>query len=370
MPSNAEPTYDELFALGRAEAATKRPELRMGRGDLSEMCIAAGAAMGSAVSTYAAGRHRALTTNGSGQDLADLALDRWRITKGLATPAKGHVRLTRPAGAAPAGTILAGDTVATPRDTSGKRVELTLDAPVIFGLGDLGPHVVAVTATIPGPDGNVDKLRVTEWVSTPFDSTIAVTNPDPIAGGNPDQADDSLRQSIRDFPNALRRATIAAIAYVVGRVDGVGSVTVAEEMIGGRETGIINVFVSDAQGQGNPALVTAVQAAIPSVKAGGAMVNVWAGAMVKQPIKLQVTLAAGIAPADAAELVANIRRAVAAGVNRGSNGELLTRDKIRYYSIATDPTLVKAVTVITPPTDVQPAADTSIRISETDVEVI
>lgn len=369
--SNTEPSYDDLFNLGKAEAASKRPDLSYRRGDISEMTIAAAAAMGTHVATYAADRYKATTTEGENQDLQDLAEDHWQINRVQATSSIGTVTLSRPSagGGEPSGTLAAGFVVATLQDSNGVSIQFALDNAVAFGLSDLGPHDMTVTASVPGPTGDVGAGAIRSFPSSPFDPTITVTNAQPTAGGDPDESDDSLRADIRNFPNAIRKATNDALAYWTGEVPGVANVTVVEEFIDGLYTGIVNIYVSDINGASNDALINAVKAQLPNYKASGAIVNVLGGAVISQTIVVSITLVAGL-PADAAAaLVANVRAAILAGVNATETGATLLRDEIRRWGVNVDPDRIKSLTVTTPPGDVSPAAYQIIRDQLSDITV-
>jgi len=370
MPSMTEPTYQQLFELGKAEASFDRPDLSFRSADISEMVVAACAAMAAHVAAYAADRHRATTTEGEGDDLAALAEDHWSIVKVLASPAKASVSIQRTNGnGAPGGTLDAGTLVATARDATGRVVEYTLDTAQGWALVELGPKAVNVTCTATGKIGNVDVGKINRFSATPFDSTFTVTNPQPAAGGNPDQDDPSLRADIRAFPTAVREATGDALAFHLGRIPGVGDLLVVEEVIGGLPTGIVNVYLNDSTGAVNDALILAVLAELPKHRASGAIVNLVAGSFLTQTIDITLVLAAGLPAATVAALVADVIAAVVAGVNRLTKGQRLERAAIRGFAVSVDPDLIRSCIVNVPATDVEPNPPQSIRISPGDVAV-
>ncbi len=86
---------------------------------------------------------------------------------------------------------------------------------------------VGVQALQPGPDGNVNKQSLTVMPTPPKDID-AVTNEDPIDGGQVAEADDRLRERAKHALERAGNATVNAIRFAVLQIEGVQGVEVLD----------------------------------------------------------------------------------------------------------------------------------------------
>ena len=357
----AAPTFQDFFNAGRAEAIDRRPDLTFDEGDISEFVVAATAAMADHLTGYFAGRFQATYLDGaSGDDLTTLADDHWNVQRFPAVAAGGNVVFSRPSGAAPAGTIAAGTLVATDFDALGNSIQYTTDVDLHFSLGELGPKTVHVTATATGLSTNADINSVDRIITALFDTSFVVNNPvEKMAGGDDAETDDALRERVRGLPATLRRGTLPAIEYGATSVAGVKRATAIEEtdVVTGYQTGIVDVYVSDASGNSNPSMVSSVVTELRNWRPAGSVVNVTGGLLQTQNVVLSVVARLGT---DTQALVANITAAVTARINKLKIGETLSPDIIKQAVLNVDDTLL-SVNVTTPAVAVVPPAGTLIR---------
>lgn len=360
------PTFQDFFNAGRAEAIDRRPDLTFDEGDISEFVVAAIAAMADHLTGYFAGRFKATYLDGAeGDDLTTLADDHWNVQRFPAVPSGGNVSFQRPApgvGSAPSGTIAAGTVVATQKDALGNEIQFTLDVNMNWTTGALGPQVGHVTASASGLATNAALNTVNRIISTLFDPTFTVNNPsEKMVGGADAETDPDLRERVRNLPATLRRGTLPAIEYGAQTVSGVKRATAIEEFdvaAGlGYQTGIIDLYVSDANGNSNTGMVNSVKTELRNWRPAGSVVNVFGGALVTQNIVLQVVARLGT---DTTTLVANIIAAVTARVNKLKIGETLSPDIIKQAALNVDESLL-SITVVTPAVAVVPPAGTLIR---------
>jgi uncharacterized phage protein gp47/JayE len=257
------PTFNDYFTAGRAEAIDRRPELTFDEGDISEMEMAAAAAMADHLTEYTAQRVKATFLDGAfGNDLTTLADDRYGLQRLAANAATVTITLTRASGTL-IGTVPAGTTVATQKDSLGNEVQYTTDVDQAFASGQLTANV-ACTCTATGPGGNVAAGTINRMVSTGLFDTFTVTNAARAAGGADTEDDDSLKDRCRQFYSTLRRGTLKALEFGARGVAGVANVTASEP-----GDGTVSLFVSDASGGYSPTLLTDVSTEIENWRAGG-----------------------------------------------------------------------------------------------------
>jgi len=357
------PSFDDLYNLGRSEAIIRRPELLIATGDISDMILAASAAMGDAVVAYLAEQIRATFLDGaSGDALAKLTDDHWGIQRQDAAAAVGQVTFTRPSsgGGEPSGSLAIGFIVATEPDENGERQEYALTAAASWALSETGDKTVAVAAAATGRAGNAVAGAVTALTSVPFDSTITVTNAAPMAGGVEAESDEALRERARQFPATLRRGTLAALEYGAKLVVGVATATATESA-----TGLVAVYIADADGLSNYELEQAVAEELENWRAAGVVVEVAGGTLVEQAINYSLTVALGT---DVAALEPLIESALTARLERlpvsdgtSAGPAVLRREVIASTVIAVDPAAILGVTVATPAADVVPPAGSLVR---------
>lgn len=361
----AAPSWQDYFNDGRAEAINRRPDLTFDEGDITEMYMAAVAAMADSLTGYFAGRFNATYLDGAqGDDLTKLADDHWNIQRFAPNAATGQVTLSRTnANGAPAGSIAAGSVVATQKDANGTEYQYTTNTDVAWTLGDITSKTVNVTASLTGPASNAGLSTVNRLVSTPsgapFDSSITVNNPSSrMAGGADEESDDDLRERVRNFPATLRRGTLDALEYGAKTIDGVASATAVEELdINGVQTGVVFLYVTDASGNSSTPMINAVIAEMINWRAAGIFVNVQGGSLLTQNIAITITARAGV---DTQALVPRIQAAVAARVLKLKIGESLTLDIIQQAVRNVDDA-IKTVTITNPAVSITPSPNQIIR---------
>lgn len=360
----AAPTFQEYFDAGRAEAINRRPDLTFDEGDISEFVVAALAAMADHLTGYFAGRFKATYLDGAeGDDLTTLADDHWNVQRFPAVSAGGLVSFQRPApsvGTAPAGTLTAGTIVATDKDALGSEIQYALDADLNWSAGELGPKTAHVTATVTGIATNAATNTVKRIISSTFDSSFTVNNPvEKMAGGDDAEADADLRERVRNLPATLRRGTLPAIEYGATTIAGVKRATAIEEtdVQTGYQTGIIDLYISDANGNSNGGMIAAVDAEQLNWRPAGSVLNIYGGLLQTQNVTLAVVARLGT---NTQALVANIIAAVTARINKLKIGETLSPDIIKQAALNVDDTIL-SITVTTPAVAVVPPAGTLIR---------
>lgn len=215
-------------------------------------------------------------------DLQTLAVDHFgdQFKRPLAQKAIGVVTFSRPTSAAGNVSILAGTIVKTPADASGNSQRYVTIADVLM----VGTSINAsVEALVAGRDGNVDSAVCTVVESALTDPTVTVTNAQPFSGGAPIMNDADYRQFIRNLIESIKGATIAAIEAKAKTVSGVVNANIVEiekvviEWNIGTEMPIgtyfripyATLYIADANGGANAALLAAVKAAIETVRACG-----------------------------------------------------------------------------------------------------
>lgn len=220
-------------------------------------------------------------------DLQTLATDHFGDTfkRPLAQPAKGIVTFSRPTSGAGTVNILAGTIVKTSPDAGGQSQRFrTIAAVTLAGL----TINASVEAIVPGINGNVASGTCNQIETTLTDPTIVVSNSLGFSGGAAIMNDQDYREYIRNLIEAIKGATIAAIEAKAKTVSGVVTATIVEieqvvkEWIIASSTTTGDYFriprptlyISDANGTANQALIDSVKAAIEFVRACGVYIKV------------------------------------------------------------------------------------------------
>lgn len=319
MPDS--PTRAELFDLGAAEIRARsdarppgtrvNPDVVFLEGSDLNILNASASAMADEVVRQVVLRETALFLDGAKrEDLDRLVADRFSptVVRKAATPSVGDLVLTRVAGALPAFTLPAGSRIKT---GSGVDVETTVT--VSLAAGSNGPVTAPAQARTAGISGNVAANTLTQFSTPPSDPEVHVTNPEPFAGGDETETDARLRARARNFFLTARRGTFAAIEFGALTVPGVRQATAVEEIDAfGHPTGRVALYVADALGQGNAALVSAVRNAEVEYRAAGVWVDASGSIPTFVPIRYRLRFAAGVDSTRAFDLV---RSATIAAVN-------------------------------------------------------
>lgn len=361
------PSRTDLFEVGAAEIASRsaaRPvnqrisasEVFTEGSDIN-VVTASASAMGEEVVRQLCLEIAALYLDtAEGEALDRLVADRFSptIVRKEATPAVVTLQFSRSSGALPAETFPAQS-----RYRTANGIEFATSLAASLPAGSYGPVTVTATCVDTGQAGNVAANTVTQFNTPPADSAIVVTNPEPAAGGDDPETDARLRQRARDFYNAARRGTVAAIEFGALTVAGVRLASVTEEVDqNGDETGRVSLAISDAQGQGNAALAAAVRGALLEYRAAGVVVDVIAAVPVFQAIALRLRFRTGVDPAVA---FASVQQAVLASVNALAPGATLPVSLITAAARQVQGVIVLDDAVQTPAGDVVPAQNEVIR---------
>lgn len=332
------PSFSDFLTVGLAELQSRRPDLLVNDGDVTEAMLHAASAMADLLARYAAQAFKATFLDGAkGQELTDLVDDHLNLQRHDASPAVVSLTFTRPTAAAGAGTIVAGARFATGSTADGKQVVFTLDADVVFGGGTLTMPGTA-TAEIAGVSGNVVAGTVTAKLAPSFDASITVTNAATAAGGSEEESDDDLRDRARSLWQTLARGTIAALVYGAKLVPGVSAATVFED----EGTGHVTVRVADSTGNSNLAMAALVATELENWRAAGIAVDV--DRVTKQLVNLALRLRVrrGFSVGAIASLV---NAAVAARINKLEVGEVLYMDTVIAAAISVAPDSIVDVEV-------------------------
>jgi uncharacterized phage protein gp47/JayE len=338
MATTIAPTFDDLFKAGRAEAINRTPSLTFDEGDISEMEMAAAAAMGDHVTEYAANRVKATFLDGAfGDDLTTLADDRYGLQREPAVAAT--VLMTfHLTSAGPSGTIPAGTVVSTLPDSQGNQIQFTTDTDLGWANTDT-TKTVSATCTQLGVLGDVAPNTITRLVTTGLFAGFTVFNAAYAAGGADEESDDSLKDRCRTFYSTLRRGTLAAIEFGARQVAGVANATAVEP-----GDGTVNLFVSDASGNSSPSMLTAVATEEDNWRSGGVVVNVYGGSVFTIPtINVSLTLRPGVSVS-----LQDVQNAVAGRVSKLKIGEDLSPTLIKNAVATVDPDGILDVTVNVP----------------------
>lgn len=361
------PSRTDLFEVGAAEIASRsaaRPvnqrisasEVFTEGSDIN-VVTASASAMGEEVVRQLCLEIAALYLDtAEGEALDRLVADRFSptIVRKEATPAVVTLQFSRSSGALPAETFPAES-----RYRTANGIEFTTSLAASLPAGSYGPVTVTATCVDTGQAGNVAANTITQFNTPPADPAIVVTNPEPAAGGDDPETDARLRQRARDFYNAARRGTVAAIEFGALTVAGVRLASVTEEVDqNGDETGRVSLAISDAQGQGNAALAAAVRGALLEYRAAGVVVDVIAAVPVYQAIALRLRFRTGVDPAVA---FASVQQAVLASVNSLAPGATLPVSLITAAARQVQGVIVLDDAVQTPVGDVVPAQNEVIR---------
>lgn len=224
---------------------------------------------------------------GGPDDLQTLAVDHFGdlFARPLAQKAIGIATFSRPNALAGNCTILAGSVVKTEQDANGESQRFETIADVIM----VGTSINAsIRALVAGVKGNLDPGLIVQIETALTDPSITVTNASETTGGAPIMNDGDYRQYIRNLIESIRGATIAAIEAKAKTVSGVVSATIVEvekiviEWDISTETPIgdyfripyATLYIADANGTANAALIAAVRTAIEVVRACGVKINV------------------------------------------------------------------------------------------------
>lgn len=211
----------------------------------------------------------ALTIDGSfGSDLDAVGYERTfgTILRVGASPAVVPLVLLRPTAAAGAGTLFQGSTFTL------NGTLFTLDTDVPFAATQTGPIVTTATASTAGSLSSIPALTSGAWApaSGVFDPTVTIYTTDISAGAADAQDDRGYKSALRNFPQAVQKGTLAALVFCALSVPGIKQATAVDG--GDLSTGPYSapvMYLADANGQCNNALLQNVRNALVSYRCGG-----------------------------------------------------------------------------------------------------
>lgn len=315
------PTRQTYFQIGADEVLDRSAARPVGQRISSEevftegsdvnIVIASASGMAEEITRQLALREKALLLDGaSGIDLDRLVGDRFSptIVRKQAVPAVATLTLSRTTGPLPAITLPIGTRVRTPSS-----IEFRFTSAVSLPAGSTGPVDVVAEAVVAGTAGNVAVGSLSTFSEPPADPNLVVTNVEPAAGGDDVETDPRLRARARDFFRTARRGTLAAIEFGALTVAGVRQASAIEEVDAlGWPTGRVTLYIADALGQANAALVTAVRGALLEYRAAGVIVDVVSAVPQYVEVLYRLRFSAGVNTTVAAE---SVRLATVAAVN-------------------------------------------------------
>jgi uncharacterized phage protein gp47/JayE len=346
-------SWQDFYDLGKATLQTRRPKLVVEEGDVSDAILAGASSMATALVAYANRKFRATFLDGAEEeDLTERARDRG-VERDTGAKSIGRITLTRPTASLGAGTILAGKRVSTESDETGASVSFTLDNDVVFGGAELVKTDVAATCSVVGKTGNVAENTVVRFIDDIFDPTIIPSNPTRFAGGVEQESDEELRDRVRGFFLTQARGTIDALDFGARQVPGVDRVSITVD-----DSGVVTVYVADAQGNSNAALVEAVRVELENWRDAADVIYVTGGVIVNQAVSISITVRTGV---DINAMLTTIRDAIISRVGRLNPGETLYRDMISGAIRDVDRDAIQGVDVLVPAANVAPTANQLIR---------
>lgn len=356
----AAPSYQDLYDYGRYVLQARRPTMVVNPGDVSDSIIAGMATCVDVGIGEAAGRFRSTYLDGAeGDDLTAEASDRG-TDRIAGVEAIGAVTLARLSFAAGAGTIPAGYTVGSEQDSSGAFSTYTTDTAAVFGPTDL-TKTVNVTCTLTGTQGNVGAGKVTRMLGgTPFDPSITVSNSAIFVGGGPEESDPDLRDRAKsEFVNRAKGTEAAVIkgAKTVKQVRRVSAIL-------DEDTGVVTLYVADADGNSNSAMVDAVRAAMPDWAPIDAIVNVVGADLLIVAIDISLTVRSNVDPA---QIIDKVRAAIVSRLALLNPGETLHRETISGVRDSVDKQNIVLLRVNTPAADIVPSANQVIRTTTSSI---
>ena len=359
----AAPSWQDIYDLGRYVLQVRRPTMVVNQGDVSEGFIAGAATMVDASIGANAAKFRATYLDGAEDDdltaeASDRGTDRFQGVRSI-----GTVTLTRVSTAFGAGTLPAGFTVSSEPDETGAFSTYTFNTPVVWGGLDT-TKTVNVTCTLDGPQGDATPGTVTRMtagdVGAPFDPTITVTNAARFVGGANQESDEDLRARTKgNFKDQVRGTESAVItgAKTIPQVKRAADITDAD-------TGVVTLYVSDASGNSNAAMVAAVEAVMPDWIPIDSIVNVVGADLLVQAIDISLAVRAGT---DVAVIIDQVRKSIVSRLNLLNPGETLEREFISAAALAVDKINITRCTVNVPAAAIVPAANQAIRTTTNDI---
>lgn len=354
------PTRATYFNLGAEEVIARSkarpPAQRISRdavfteGTDINIILASSSAMADETTRNVALRCGALFLDSAERvDLDRLVNDRFgtEVQRKQPAPALAVLEFQRPNPAGGVVELPIGTKVRTERGT-----EFATTQVLSIPAGSTAPVTIQGQAVVVGTGGNVAIGTITQFVQSPPDPDLVVTNPEPATGGADVESDASLRQRARDFFRAARRGTLAAIEFGALTVAGIESAQALEVVDGkGDPVGIVQLFIADAQGQANQALTNSVELALQEFRAAGIVVDVFGAVPQFEDIIFRLRFETGI---DTNAAFEEVRFLTVVAVNALAPGQILPVSLLLEQARRVPGVIVLDDTMVEPVGDVLP----------------
>lgn len=294
---------------------------------------------------------RDLTYGARGDALDRVVAERTnnRLPRKQAAAARAVVTLARPTGTFGAFTYPAGAIVAT---TGGVRFATTSAG--VFAGASVGPVTVYAKAVNAGTGGNVAAGAITQKLTPSDDPTMTVTNLVAAAGGDASETDAAYVARAIAYPASLVRGTLPALETGALTVGGVRGASAVEETdpLSGALTGRTLLYIADANGQANAALIAEVVTRLREYRVGGLPVSVIGGVPFYQPIQFHLGFLSGV---DTLTAFDQVRAITVARVNQGVPNGTLYRSLLFECARSVPGVVVGADAITVPAGDIVPA---------------
>lgn len=250
------PTRLDLLAIARTYIRTRATKIDPNQIDVigSDINLFVGSNMVVAneiVNQLAAAVSKLLVDGAYGEDLDRLAWDRYKLIRNAASPALATVEFSRVSVTAGAGIVPVGTRV---QNTIG--VDYTTTTQATFGATTLmaTANVRSVQAGQLNRSNANTIVKIPE-VSSLWDPSLRVTNPDATYGSSDRETDEYFKDRIKNYWPTVRRGTLLAIQEGAKAFAGVVSSSAVEEVTGGSTPArVVSLYVADGDGVGGPAM--------------------------------------------------------------------------------------------------------------------
>lgn len=248
----------------------------------------------------------------------------------------------------------------------------SIDYPgVAFAAGDIGPFPLSATCTTLGTAGNVLAAAGVSFQrpSELFDPTLSLTAVGDAAGGAEREQDAAYRGRRAAFDAGLDRSVRLVEAAALS-VPGIRYAVAVEDVNpqSGELTGQLSLYVADANGRANDALLARVRLGLRGARLGGQTIRLFGASPIFQSIVLRVRVKLG---ADIGIVQTAVRGAVVAAVNKLRPGDSFQRETLAAAIFAvpgTQPDPLYPFGVVSPATNI--AATSSATLFRTAPELV
>ena len=287
----AEPkSFDELYEIYKNEAQARKDTLTdFSEGSINDVMAGSSSTLAQELVRLMLDKFKITYFQGAEEDdLEFLATDHFGDTfaRPEATKSVGIVEFTRPNNLAGNVLIDAGTFVKTAPDANGESQRFSVILPVTMTGLTINASVVAVEA---GTKGDVAPNTITVIESALSDPTITVDNSTATSGGEAEQDDPTYRDTILKLIQGLKGATKEAVLATAQTVPGVVTATAQEfiqTVIEWNEATLMPIgeafkiartklYIADANGTANSALITNVREALFAVRACGVFIDIF-----------------------------------------------------------------------------------------------